>query len=261
MAGLVFHNRNLQRFRNEKGQELTAIADLKVRQIVTWRRERIGDADYIAWSRRMADLVKLTSERKADTVDLQEYHDWVTTLFLKTQYSQMKVVGLNSQLLISAPDTGIGLSKREQALMTQAWKSNHVIMSDLELDSNYVVSFKLAIPIREVNPTDTTVIGGAILQIDPYAAFYPMVQTWPIPRKTAEFILVRREGNDVLFLNSLRHKQIKPLAFRLSTTESELPASHAVTGKEGVIEGTDYRNIRVLAATQKSSRNILVSCS
>ena len=49
-GGLAYYRYEQDHIRQEKYQELAAIADLKVRQILEWRRERLDDANRIARS-------------------------------------------------------------------------------------------------------------------------------------------------------------------------------------------------------------------
>ena len=61
---------------------------------------------------------------------------------------------------------------------------------------------------------------------------------------------MKQDGNDVLYLNELRHKKNTALSFRMPITNGSLPAAMAIGGKEGVVEGNDYRDIPVMAALQ-----------
>jgi PAS domain S-box-containing protein len=63
--------------------------------------------------------------------------------------------------------------------------------------------------------------------------------------------LVRRDGDEVVFLNELRHRRDSALAFRLPLHEPGLPAAMAALGEERVLEGTDYRGVPVLAALRR----------
>ena len=69
-----------------------------------------------------------------------------------------------------------------------------------------------------------------------------------MPSETAETLLVERDGDQVLFLNELRHQKDTALKLRIPLSQQEVPAVMAVLGKEGVVEGRDYRGVEVLAA-------------
>ena len=89
---------------------------------------------------------------------------------------------------------------------------------------------------------------AVVLEIDARDFLYPLIQPWPVPSKTAETLLVRRDGNDVLFLNELRHQSNTMLKLRIPLSQTNVPAVMAVLGREGVVEGRDYRGVAVLSA-------------
>ncbi len=93
-------------------------------------------------------------------------------------------------------------------------------------------------------------LGVLLLRIDPERYLYPFLQRWPISSRTAETLLVRRDGNDVLFLNELRFQRNTALTLRQPLTKTNLPAVKAALGQEGVEEGVDYRGVPVLAAVR-----------
>ena len=75
----------------------------------------------------------------------------------------------------------------------------------------------------------------------------PLIQSWPTPSPSAETLLVRRDGDDVLFLNELRHRRDAALKLRVPLTQTDVPAVMAVLGREGLVEGVDYRGVPVVS--------------
>ena len=59
-------------------------------------------------------------------------------------------------------------------------------------------------------------------------------------------MVVRKEGDSVLYLNELRHIKNTSLNLRLPINESH-PSSLAVKGAIGFVQGLDYRNVPVVA--------------
>jgi PAS domain S-box-containing protein len=90
-------------------------------------------------------------------------------------------------------------------------------------------------------------IGTLVLHIDPEEYLYPFLIRWPTPSETAETLLVLKEGNSVLFLNDLRFQKNAALNLRRSLDQKELPAVQAVLGRKGIMEGRDYRGVKVIA--------------
>ncbi len=85
------------------------------------------------------------------------------------------------------------------------------------------------------------------MRIDPNDYLYPLIRRWPTPSKTAETLLIRREGDNVLYLNDLKFRRNSALRMRLSVSRKDLPGVMALQGREGVVEGLDYRGVPVIA--------------
>jgi PAS domain S-box-containing protein len=85
------------------------------------------------------------------------------------------------------------------------------------------------------------------LRIDPATYLYPFLQRWPMLSRTAETLLVRRDGNDVLYLNKLKFQKNTTLNLRIPLSKKNVPAVMAVLGREGVVHGQDYRGMVVIA--------------
>jgi PAS domain S-box-containing protein len=90
-----------------------------------------------------------------------------------------------------------------------------------------------------------------LLSIDPSHELYPYIQSWPLPSKSSETLLVRREANEVVYLNQLRFDKREPLSIHLPISSEDLPAAKAVMGKEEVMDGLDYRGVAVVAALRR----------
>ena len=65
------------------------------------------------------------------------------------------------------------------------------------------------------------------LLIDPEHYLYPYISRWPTPSATAETLLVRRDGQDALFLNELRFRKDSALRLRIPLRDVAVPAVRA----------------------------------
>ena len=122
-------------------------------------------------------------------------------------------------------------------------------MSDLQWDpATGLVHLDILFPIfQDADAKQGPPIAVVLLELDARQFLFPLVQTWPTASQTAETLLVRREGNDVLFLNDLRHRPGTALTLRLPLASPELPAAKVLRGETQVLEGSDYRGVPVVA--------------
>ncbi|CAK0742392.1 two-component system, sensor histidine kinase and response regulator [Gammaproteobacteria bacterium] len=77
----------------------------------------------------------------------------------------------------------------------------------------------------------------------------PSLQTWPVPSKSGEVVLFRRDGEDVLYLNKLRHWEDAAMKLRLPITNKKLLAAQVLRGEaqeDNPVEGVDYRGVRAI---------------
>ena len=108
---------------------------------------------------------------------------------------------------------------------------------------------RLFVPILDAQ-ADGRPLGILTLRIDPKVHLYHIIQRWSTPSKTAETLLIRREGNEAVVLNELKLQKNAALTLRMSLDSTDRPAVKAALGQEGIVEGIDYRGVPVLAAVR-----------
>ena len=137
-------------------------------------------------------------------------------------------------------------------LLSVVIKSRKVLLTDLHRAN--IVSFvhiDLIVPLVDRSVDYTRVLGLLALRIDPQKVLYPLIQSWPTPSKSAETLLFRVDGNEVVYLNELRHLKNTELILRKPVSTEKLPAAMAIRGITGTTDGIDYRNVPVVAAMKK----------
>jgi two-component system cell cycle sensor histidine kinase/response regulator CckA len=93
-------------------------------------------------------------------------------------------------------------------------------------------------------------VGAIVLLSDPYLHLYTIVSSLHLAGESVESLLVRREGDAAVYLSPLRHRPDAPLSVGMPLTEGRVTAVMAVSGQTGVVEGVDYRGVRVISALQ-----------
>jgi signal transduction histidine kinase len=233
--------------------QLTAIADLKMRQIARWRSERQNDALWLLEASAMpAEAGKYFANPGAD--DLRNSLQARLDAWQKhNDYSHVLLLDTNFQVRLAAPAQATGMDAYTRPFLEQALRTNTIVIVDLHSDpASNRIKMDILVPLleRTGNPAQTGVVGVVMFEIDPAEFLFPLIQTWPTHSQTAETLLVRREGDEVVYLNELRHRTNTALKLRFPLTQTNLPAARLMQGKEGMTEGVDYRGIPVLAVAR-----------
>jgi two-component system, cell cycle sensor histidine kinase and response regulator CckA len=255
-AGTRFYNAQKERVKSEVHNNLTTIADLKVWQILKWREDQVNYAEFVFDNNLFASQVD-EYFRNPDRISSKQ------KLFFEMEsfknhfgYESILLVSTKGSVSIAISPHGDTVGTHAQYLFAEALRRRKVIFSDLHISEALpVIHLDVAVPILSPNRNGNTVIGIIFVRIDPNKVLFPLIQRWPAPSRTAETILLERSGDSVLYLNELRHQKNTALRLRLPLSNELLPASMAVRGIEGMIEGIDYRGVQVLAAIRHISNS------
>ena len=223
---------------------LEAIARLKVDQIVQWRGERLADAVDLMSSSYLIEAVERWFDHPNDT-DLERITRRLRTLVKNKKLLDVMLVDATGKLRLnfaSQPDsTGNHLQGLASAL-----RGRHAVLGDLH-QTNADIALDAFAPLVS---RDGRTLGAIVLHNNAATFLFPMLSAWPITSRTGETVLVRRDGDSVLFLNKLRHRPDAAFTLRMPLGRNEIPAVRAVLGQAGVYEGPDHRGVPVLSVLQ-----------
>jgi len=250
LAGYLYYLHHQKAIKHRVWDELAAVADLKTGQIAQWRGERVACARSILKNPYIAAEVRQWFERPGDPVRRQRLLAWLEGL--KELYHFQSVVLLDEQggerLSVAG---GKPAAAQLKALAAGTLRTKGTVFTDLHPnDTPQGTHLAVTAPLLVRQGPGTIVVGVLVFWIDPHEELYPLIQSWPTPSPTAETLLVRREGDEVVYLNELRHRRNAAFVLRFPVGSAGLPAAMAVSGREGMVEGSDYRNVPVLAAVR-----------
>ena len=245
LAGI---QQNIRYHRAEAHAKLASIARLKVAQIETWFAERYRDAEI--FRRGVIFLKPLTAwrqhgDRTARDVIwgcLDEFHS-------RSHYVSVLLSDVQGDILLQVGGEGHGLSADVQLAMTHALQSGMITTTDLyriEVPAPPHVHLDFTAPVR-VEPGQPPVL--LVLRADVQRSLFAPLQSWPVPSDSAEVLLFRPDGEDVLYLNDLRHRSETALTLRIPVSERRVLAVQALAPDYqpgNLLEGVDYRGESVL---------------
>jgi len=247
-TGYFYYQNYEKSYRAAIERQLTAIAELKVSELVQWRHERLGDGSILFQNAPLTALVRRLLEKPEDMDSKQQLQVWFGKYQADNRYDEIRLLDAQGVSRLSLPAGLPAVSTSVARNVSEGTRLGRVTLQDLyRSERDQQVRMGVMVPVfDEQNPN--RLLATFFLRIDPATYLYPMIQRWPTPSSTAETLLVRREGNEVVFLNELRFQKNTALTLRESLDRTLLPAAQAALGKEGIIEGTDYRGVPVVAA-------------
>jgi len=242
VGGYFAYEAQLNSIIKDSYHDLEAIKNLKVKQITDWRKERIEDAQSILTNPLITDELQSYLKNRDDE-NYTKILKWFKLLEKSFSYKEILLLDKNFNSVLSS-NIKSSYTKEHLSWYMDKEGNNGVYISPIHYDD--LAHLHYSIKINLSNSGQIT--GYLIIVIDPHNFLYPLIQEWPTPSKTAETLLVRAEGDSLLFLNELRHAHNTALKLKLPLTRDKLPATAAVEGYEGMFRGYDYRGVKVLSA-------------
>ena len=248
LAGFLFYRSSKAEIKKNIENDLAAIADLKVNLIETWRQERLANAGVIRDNQLIAGRIAQWLKKPADPALTGSLLIWMAALQRENGYQSILLLDPAGKPRLGTRADDLADSC-DQACLHSAMHSQNVAFSDLyRTRREGKIYLDLYTPLLQEDEAGSSVIGIMVLRIDPYKYLFPLIQSWPTPSRSAETLIVRREGDRILFLNELRHREGSALALSAPLDASQLPAATGASRRKGVAEGIDYRGVPVLAA-------------
>ena len=239
-AGFLYYRQYEKKYRTGVEEQLAAIADLKSVQIASWYLDEMRDASLLAGNFILKGMTSrwMDGRNPSDRATLLSYF---SALMKEHDYAGILLVSDQGRVLLST-----GTTERVGPFLVpfvkQATETRTVVSTGL-----YPCPVHEQIHIDFVSPVAHDKKTALIFRMNAEDFLFPLLQFWPTPSRTAETLLVRREGGEVVYLHELRHRQDAAFTLRFPLEKTDLPAAMAVRGVEGTAEGNDYRGVRVIA--------------
>ena len=254
-AGIGWGGRGLylereQRLRHQVEGGLRAISLLQTQGVADWRARRMAEAAALSDDSLFAAAVARwrASPGPAAQAPVQER---LRILMEHAQYTVAYLVDTQGTLLLG-PDGPAPrrLHAPEHAALQQALEEARPAEVELHHDAEFPYpAFSQLVPLFN----GTTPVGAVWLVLDVRSTLYPLLESWHANSRTAESLLVVRQGDDLVYLNARRHQDgdpgDEPFTVRqpLAAGPADDPAVLAVQGTRGILYGRDYRGQPVVA--------------
>jgi len=245
-AGYRFYRTQERYQRDEARQSLVAVSVSKVDQIALWRKNRLSDAAVWSDDPSLAGPVLryLSAPTPAGRAALRsDLLAWKN----HRDYADAAVADARGAVVFSLSGETGPLPPDEAAAVVEAIGLRRPVLTDLFREPGGSPRIGAVAPMFAAFRGAPNLAGAVILRCAAAYSLYPLIASWPTGSRTAETLLVRRDGDAMLFLNDLRHRSHTALELRVPMTHRGVPSVMAGAGVTGFTQGVDYRGVRVLA--------------
>ncbi len=227
---------------------LAALADDRREAIEAWVGERVSDARVVAAHPTVRALVGAPAGEAAMSGHLVPLLDEIVQAY---RYRGAYVLDARGTVLIRSTAAG-PLNDGYLGAVRVVLQSGAPTLDFFRFGGQAPVIGVIA-PVRATGPvpgTKSRPSGVVVLTSDPAGWVYPMLLAEPVPTQSGEALLLRREGDRVLFLSPLRFLSAAPLTYSRPLDTPGFAAQELLEGRQGFSAYTDYRDVPVFAATR-----------
>ncbi|MBM2813812.1 MAG: domain S-box [Ignavibacteria bacterium] len=244
ITGVLYRNHVKSNVEKDKYDELKAIAELKVGQMVKWRQERMADAIVISKSQLFIEGIEKWLDKRSNKVLQKKIEQRLSLPLEGYQFENIMLVNSEGEVLITLQSQDKIINKTTINYIKKSIDKNIVLDNLYFCNEHNRLHYDFISPINFSGKKYSIAI---IFRIDPDDYLFPLIRTWPTPSRTAENFIIKKEGDSVVFLSELRYKKNTALKFKIHLSKKEIPAVQAALGTVGIIHGSDYRGVNVIA--------------
>ena len=236
----------------------SGLADDQAQRLSDWLKERQGDARVLSSSRAVRTVLHARAAGKhpsnASSAASREFPVNLDDLAKSYSYAGVYILDPDGEV-VEQSKRSIPLNPSFLELCRAVAHSGKPLATLVgDAPGNSQMGF--ISPVFPESDTDangdhaTQVLGIVLMVSDAAKTLFPLMTRDVVPTRTGETLLVRRDGDNVVFFSPLRlaPKLSKQMSFPLAS--APMPAHLALEGRVTFGIYPDYRGVQVLAATQ-----------
>ncbi len=236
-------------------ERLSSRADDRSLLVIGWIEERRGDAETLATRPSIALPLAQRSRlsgRAASEVDTSGLKATLEAFAAAYHYSAIYVLdGTGFEVARThgaEPPPGV---LREIARRVAGSRDVSLDLLDQPGPTLFSISAPIHVGSPSVTAPNTQVVGVAVLVADLDKGLFPTFARESFPTRTGETTLVRRAGDEVVYLTPLKNLPGHPKDVRRPSSTASLAARAALEGVKDFGEFIDYRGVPVLASVRQ----------
>ncbi len=246
VSGFAVYRSGSESLKSKQLDALGAVATLKASALARWLDERRSNAHSFAVNPAIATAI---SHWVADGTPHERLMATITLSQIRTSYgfSAAQIVYPDGRVTLTDGEPTLDGARLQAAIAAAADRRDPVLVDLYQPDTTVGPRLAFVAPMIQLAGIQDPSPSYVVLEISANDYLYSILAAWPIEDSTGETYLVRREGDDVLYLSNLRYRHASALQLRLPLATPNLLAALVLAGNTPEIEGLDYRGVPVLA--------------
>ncbi len=236
-------------FRAERFSQQKSIARLKVQQIDKWLYERAIDTGSLATSLRQLPLERQPMDPEVGRIASLMF---AGILAGSSDRTAVSLIAPDGRVLVhdgenAAPDAETIRVATEIATGTRG----NLGIIDVHLEGATAPKPRMGFAVPVAGESAGNPVAVVVITVDPARDLFWQIKTWPTESPSSEVELVRRQGDEVVYIMPPKFFGTNqgPLTFRLPLSTPGLLSAHAILEGDEIHEEVDYRGRKVLAAS------------
>lgn len=239
----VSYQQYAQAYRAEAHARLHAIAEMKASEVGGWRRERLADGQFFHGNRAVIELAQRILRPGGDPGATATLLDLLGRMQRNHQYSRIALHDAAGVERVASPADGVRDDGHMAEVVREAVAGGRPAFIALHAIDDEVPSMTI---VASLQPG----LGAILVSIDAGPALAGILKSWPVPAETAETLLAVRNGDEVMFLNTV----LGPVEARdfppIPLTRTDRTVAQAVLGESGTVEAVSRHGLEVVTAME-----------
>lgn len=240
-GGFLYYRHHRSALRADAEKLLLSIEHIKLDQLRLWREGHVNSTLSLLDGQRVSDDLRTFAANPAAGLRAR-----LKVFIERNNYEYAAITDADGRVLLHAGGRPEVMCPQVASLIARAKISGRPELGDFYLR-----------PGEEAPHIDLLAPAGPavgrrqlflLLRVNPADSLYPLLFAWSAKGETGEILLAGRDGEELVFLNDLRHVKDAAMRLRRPLNDQTLPAAMGLRGETGIVEGLDYRGVPVIAA-------------
>jgi PAS domain S-box-containing protein len=244
VLALVVYRQYAAGHRADVHARLHTIAELKASEIAGWRRERVADGQFFTGNLTVITLAQRILRGGGASGDPEATRmllDLLGRMQRNHQYDRIALHDAEGRERVSSPSDGVPDDGHMTAMVRASIAAGDPSLLALHANNGETPHMIIVAPLQSG-------LGAVLIRVNPSAALAELVQTWPVPAQTAETLIVRRDGDEVMYLNTILGPTESDAMPPLPMTRTDLADVQATLGMRATIDTRDRHGVPVVAS-------------